>query len=404
MPWSAFLPDMEAARSVPDTARPGLAAYLDLAGKSGAYPALDGLRAVAILLVLARHAITKFPAAAQDAMPAPLKWLYNLALNGWLGVDLFFVLSGCLIAMHLLRWQYFSGTPYRFKAYMLKRICRTFPLYYAIIGLILLGLIPYYTPHKAGDAFDVLVLATFMQDYVGTQILVTLWSLAVEEKFYLVAPFLIFGIGKNRPTSRVISLLLVLSFIAVALRTSLVCAHPPSNYPDFFWRFRAPYSFEPFLFGLICAFLVFSPRAKEFAQRHDRYLMLFSVSALLYVFCARPWVESNLWIGSSLAIFAASGSFACLIFTSIVSTRARGSFLGGAPLRIVSKLSYALYLTHYTVIPAAAFFAARLTSASAGMTYALTFLALYLGSSFVFAAILHFSVEKPFLILKDRIA
>jgi peptidoglycan/LPS O-acetylase OafA/YrhL len=70
----------------------------------------------------------------------------------------------------------------------------------------------------------------------------------------------------------------------------------------------------------------------------------------------------------------------------------------------VSKLSYALYLTHYTVIPAAAFVAARLTSASAGATYAITFLALYLGFSFVFATILHFLVEKPFLILKDRIA
>lgn len=394
---------MELARRAPDTARPGFAAYFDLAGKSGAYPALDGLRAIAILLVLARHAITAFPAAAQQAMPAPLQWLSNLALNGWLGVDLFFVLSGCLIATHLLRWQQFSGTPYRFTAYMLKRICRTFPLYYAMIGLILLGLIPHYTPPAAGPR-DVLVLATFMQDYYGTQVLVTLWSLAVEEKFYLVAPALIFGIWKHRSMPRAVSLLLILSLLVLACRTALVHALPPSDYSDFFWRFRAPFSYEPFLFGVICALLVFSPGAKEFAQRYDRHLILFSVSVLLYVFCIRPWVESHCWIGSSLAIYAASASFACLIFTSIVSARAQSSLLGGAPLRVVSRLSYALYLTHYTVIPAAAVVAGRLTNESAGASYVFTFLALYLGLSFGFAVILHFLVEKPFLILKDRIA
>lgn len=393
---------MEAARS--GTAPSGLAAYFDVAGRSGAYPALDGLRAIAILLVLARHAVTALPSPAQDALPGPLKWLYNLALNGWLGVDLFFVLSGCLIGMHLLRWQHFSGTRYRFKAYMLKRVYRTFPLYYAIIGLILLGLIPHYAPPSATDALDLLVLMTFMQDHFGSQMLVTLWSLAVEEKFYLVAPFLIFGIRKNRSIPQVVSLLLILSFCALAFRTALVYAQPPSDYPEFFWQFRAPYSFEPFLFGVACAFLVLSPKAKEFAQRFDRWLMLSSVLVLLTVFCIRPWVESHAWIGSSLAIYAAAFSFACLIFTSIVSARAQGSFLGGVTLRVVSRLSYALYLTHFTVIPAAALFAARLTSAPTGVAYVLTFLALYLGFSFVFAAILHFLVEKPFLMLKDRIA
>jgi peptidoglycan/LPS O-acetylase OafA/YrhL len=394
---------MNVAGTLPVTGRPAPAAYFELAGAAGAYPALDGLRAIAILLVLARHGVTALPPAMQAQLPAPLQWLYNLALNGWLGVDLFFVLSGFLIATHLLRWQHFSGTPYRLKAYLLKRICRTFPLYYAIIGLILLGLIPAYAP-PAIDAGDILVLLTFMQDYYGTEVLVTLWSLAVEEKFYLLAPFLIFGLGRNRSTARIVTILLVLSLCVLALRTGLLLALPPSSYSDFFWRFRAPYSLEPFLFGVLCAFLVFSPRANQFAQRHAGAVALLATAVLLCIFCARPLVESGSWIASSLAIYAAAACFACIVFSSIVTVKAPRVVLGSAALRVVSRLSYALYLAHYTVLPAAALTAARLAGASAGAAYALIFVALYLAFSFGLAALLHFLVEKPFLILKERIA
>ncbi len=389
--------------AVPNAIGRARPAYLDLAGPAGAYPALDGLRAVAIALVLARHGVTALPGAAEGALPAPLQWLYHLALNGWLGVDLFFVLSGCLIATHLLRWQHFAGAPYRFGAYLQKRACRTFPLYYAIIALILLGLIPHFAPAKPVDGRELLVLASFTQDYFGTGLMVTLWSLAVEEKFYLLAPFLVFGIARNSSTRRAVSWLLLLSLFMFALRTTLVSVLPPSDYSDFFWRLRAPYSLEPFLFGVICAFLASSDGAKQFARQHAGALSSLSLAVLLYLFCSRPWVESQSWLGSSLAICLASASFACLVFTSIASAGVSESFLGRAPLRVLSRLSYALYLTHYTVIPAAALGSAQLAGAAGSAGYALVFLTLYLAYAFGFAVLLHLVVEKPFLILKDRI-
>lgn len=394
---------MAGPRALGAAARPAPGAYFELAGKAGAWPALDGLRAAAILLVLARHAATSLAPAASDAWALPLRWLHNLALNGWLGVDLFFVLSGCLIGSHLLRWRQFSATPYRFRTYLLKRVCRTFPLYYAVIALILLGLIPLY-PSAAGP-LDLLVLLLFVQDWFGSNILVPLWSLAVEEKFYLVAPLLVFGLLRRAPGLRAPALLLALAVLAALGRGALVVAAPPDSYADFFWRCRAPYTLEPFLLGVLCAFLAGHDGAVAFARRHARGMTLLPAALLACLFCAQPWVESQDWLGSSAAISVAATAFACLVFAAIAAP-GQGSVagvLGGVPLRAVSRLSYALYLTHYTVIPAALLGAAQLAGAAAGVLHGLAFIALYLGYALLFSLLLHFLVEKPFLLLKDRI-
>ncbi|MES2262827.1 MAG: acyltransferase [Pseudomonadota bacterium] len=375
------------------------AGYFKLDLKPGAFPALDGLRALAILLVLARHAATALPSPDAGLAP-PLRWLYNLALNGWLGVDLFFVLSGCLIATHLLRWQQFSTHPYRFKTYLLKRICRTFPLYYAIIALILLGLVPYYQADPV-SSFDLLVLLLFVQDYFGAQLLVPLWSLAVEEKFYLLAPGLIFGLYRYVRPRQAIALLLLLSLLPPALRMAALTT-PPDDYADFFWRVRAPFSLEALLFGVLCALLTPHLAARDFVRRHQRALMWTGTALLVVLLCARPWAETGDWTVCALLIYAAAALFGCLVYLAIAAPRAQSGVLAGAPLRVISKLSYALYLTHYTMIPAAARAAGALVGAASGIMYGTAFLLCYLVFSFAFSVLLHFIVEKPFLLLKER--
>lgn len=385
--------------------RAGLTGYFSLIGQPGAFPALDGLRAIAILLVLVRHAAKAVADEnAGDIGSLPAIWFKNFAFNGWLGVDLFFVLSGCLIASHLLKWQKSPAAQYRFGTYILKRICRTFPLYYAIIFLILLGFIPHYAPAIPDGRFEFVKLSLFLQDYLGTHILVPLWSLAVEEKFYLVAPVLILLIRKAGSTFRVIAMLVSLSLIAVMFRSFMVFALKPETYEVFFWRCRSPFSWDPILFGVMCAYLVFNDRAKRFVQKHDMYMMLSSASFLLCLLCVRSWLETKSWIESSLVIYAASIAFGCLVYTSIVSIRIGTSFLASASLRVISRLSYALYLTHYTVIPAALFLSSRITGTSSGILYVMWFLSLYITLSFFFSVILHFLIEKPFLLLKDRIS
>lgn len=162
------------------------------------YPALDGLRGLAILLVVVYHNFG----------------FINVFFFGWLGVDLFFVLSGFLITDILLKTLHQKD--YLKKFYM-RRVLRIFPLYYLCLILFLLIIpqlniafdIKYYTDNQVW-------LWTYLQNWLyifknpdQTNTLNHLWSLAVEEQFYLLWPLVILVIRKPKHLLLFISLLLV---------------------------------------------------------------------------------------------------------------------------------------------------------------------------------------------------
>jgi len=138
---------------------------------------LDGVRAIAIILVMTFHSgITRF---------------------GWIGVQLFFVLSGFLITGILWKEKSKTGTlPFKFKKFWVRRSLRIFPLYYAylaVIGIVYLAVhfpsyftlfIPYAVTYTAN--FPLQLLHT-----VGNPLFNHLWSLSIEEQFYLLFPLII---------------------------------------------------------------------------------------------------------------------------------------------------------------------------------------------------------------------
>lgn len=162
------------------------------------YPALDGLRGLAILLVVVYHNFG----------------FINVFFFGWLGVDLFFVLSGFLITDILLKTL---GKKDYLKNFYVRRILRIFPLYYLCLILFLLIIprlniqfdIKYYTDNQVW-------LWTYLQNWLytfqnpgQTNTLNHLWSLAVEEQFYLLWPLIILFIKNPKYLLIFISLLLV---------------------------------------------------------------------------------------------------------------------------------------------------------------------------------------------------
>jgi len=171
-----LIPTMTGPNSAPTRARKGQQARRF-------YPQLDGLRAVAILLVLMNHMIDL-------KLPGPLAYLSAL---GWIGVDVFFVLSGFLITSILLSC---NPGPRAFGFFVLRRTLRTWPLYFAVLIIAYLAL----RHRPAGSEINWLQHLFFLQNYAPWFIARSLgptWSLCVEEHFYFLWPFLVFLVPRR---------------------------------------------------------------------------------------------------------------------------------------------------------------------------------------------------------------
>jgi peptidoglycan/LPS O-acetylase OafA/YrhL len=157
-------------------------------------PELDGLRGISILLVLVYHMWSYRGDSALGAV------ITAFAFQGWVGVDVFFVLSGFLITRILLAKR---DSPRYYASFYIRRSLRIFPLYYAVLVLLtVVGLmapsfgvqLPEPTPDQTGRIWlNYLYLSNFALAFLGSNAipLDISWSLAVEEQFYLVYPFVV---------------------------------------------------------------------------------------------------------------------------------------------------------------------------------------------------------------------
>ena len=185
-------------------------------------PALDGVRGVAVLLVMAGHTwraqSTRLPDRAAG----------SLVTVGWSGVELFFVLSGFLITGILLDSR--GGARY-FRNFYLRRVLRILPLYYALLAATFVGaaLLPHLIGRLLGTAngqhlWYLLHLSNFAMaghgQFAPAPLGVT-WSLAVEEQFYLVWPFVVLLL----PTRWLLRLCLALLVASFLWRLALLAAH-----------------------------------------------------------------------------------------------------------------------------------------------------------------------------------
>jgi peptidoglycan/LPS O-acetylase OafA/YrhL len=151
-------------------------------------PQLDTVRGLAILLVMMHNVGSKYP------LPYS-RWLIS---NGWMGVDLFFVLSGFLITGILLGTKSSEGY---FKNFYARRCLRIWPLYYSLL-IFMFVLIPLLRPSEAHTVFEPRsspwwAYPLFLQNFLvpiptmATGPLAVTWSVAIEEQFYLVWPVMV---------------------------------------------------------------------------------------------------------------------------------------------------------------------------------------------------------------------
>lgn len=185
--------------------------------KRGHVVSLDGIRGIAILLVLTFHCFEKINVY-------PFNFVSEL---GWIGVDLFFVLSGFLITGILVDTK---GNQGYLSSFFAKRALRIFPLYYLVLTCVFItiaipGIQKFSPVYDKAHLESSIYYLTFTQnllfafnDWGVTDLLNHFWSLAIEEQFYLFWPFLVFYLD----VSKLLIVCVILIIVALVIRNNNV--------------------------------------------------------------------------------------------------------------------------------------------------------------------------------------
>jgi peptidoglycan/LPS O-acetylase OafA/YrhL len=296
------------------------------------YPALDGLRGLAILLVIVYHNFG----------------FINYFFFGWLGVDLFFVLSGFLITDILLKS---FGSPNYLRNFYTRRVLRIFPVYYLslIIFLVVLPFIPnlpvslnYYTDNQVW-------LWTYLQNWLyifkptgSSDVLHHLWSLAVEEQFYLLWPIAIVIIKKPKYLLILISTILL---AVIATRFAIwIYAVKDLSYYNLYTFSRI----DGICIGCMIALL---KKTNVTLLKNSTWIIVLSLSGMNFLFYF--FNKDNQFSFPYLAIVGYTTFaiiFGLLVNEAVSKETKIINFIFGLPiLKFFGRISYGLYVYHWPI-------------------------------------------------------
>lgn len=363
---------------------------------------LDTLRSAAILGVIATHVVvyhqgTIFPGALASA-----------ARFGWMGVDLFFVLSGYLIGSQLFR-SVLKGQQPQILRFYLKRFFRVIPAFLVVLAAYFL--LPHNaSPHLAPLWQYVSFTYNLFADLTRYNDFSHIWSLCVEEHFYLFFPLIVLWLT-HKPTQRKTLLTVsALLLIGMAIRgyyifhTLLPLAQQQALMETEYYQhilFPTYSHLDGLLLGVLLAVVeAFRPALWQRIRMHGHTLTIAGLSLFavaLWLMHDRMNVLNPLsWFGIVIGYPLLAAAFALLTASALSENGLLNRIrIPGAGL--CSTLAYALYLTHKAAITQLDRFIPQLGNQS------LIWLVVYLALAFSLAAVLHFTVEQPFLNLRDRL-
>jgi len=298
-------------------------------------PELDGLRAVAILLVVGFHYLEPLHKTASG-------WMFFAlapARMGWIGVDLFFVLSGYLIASILLNNR---EAPAFFSTFYIRRFCRILPLYLPV--LVFFHLLHQLTTSRAQP--PLLEYLTFTHNFwmasagtFGNWFLAVTWSLAVEEQFYLLLPALV----RFNPRARLLVIVIACIALAVLLRYCLLLmAGRDAVFPILV---LLPTRLDPLMLGVLAAWL--ANRGVTIPKSALWLVWIFSGSWIARAAMSRGW-SGSIPNPSLSALFHLMIALFC-VTTLLMAMGGGFRFLRWRAFTYTGLISYGLYLLHQPV-------------------------------------------------------
>jgi peptidoglycan/LPS O-acetylase OafA/YrhL len=333
-------------------------------------PQLDAIRGIAVLVVLA-HNTDK------------TGLLRGITTNGWMGVDLFFVLSGFLITGILLDTK---GSETYFRNFYARRCLRIWPLYYVVL-VFMFVVVPHLRPSEAHQIFEPRSMPwwsyfVFLQNFLvpiptrATGPLGVTWSLAVEEQFYLVWPLVVYLCSPGTLRKIAIAVIVASPF----LRFYLEQRRQFDIYPNTFCRLDA------LMFGALIALLF---REKSFAS--ERYIRpawcVLAIALPLAIYLDTTFHQR--WIVFS---FTAAASAALVYLAMCSKDNLLQAVLRNRFLVYAGTISYGIYLL--SKIPSDAAKSLHLDNHPALV------LPITAAATFALAALSWHLLEKPSLSLK----
>ena len=305
---------------------------MEINDKTRNIPSLDGMRAVSILLVIVAHSSRNF----SRWVPLPLS---TYLLFAHTGVSVFFVISGFLITSLLLKELDATGD-IGLKRFYLRRAFRIFPPFYLYLAVIF-ALVLAGVWHTSLRPF--LFAASYTSDYYlgpdgGFAGLQHIWSLSVEEQFYLLWPATLLLAGKRRAIGLSITLILISPFSRVV--TYFVLA--PDHRAMVDRMFHS--SIDTIMFGCLLALVL----------QNDRFQRLLRIclspwtfaGAVLFLFLLDPIIDLRFRAYRLLIGMTLEGISICLITLYVVKRceTVAGRLLNTSALRHIGVISYSLYL------------------------------------------------------------
>ena len=339
------------------------------------HPALDGLRALAVLAVIAYH----------DS--------YAWAKGGFLGVDLFFVLSGFLITT-LLVVEFRRASTIRLSDFWARRARRLLPALLLVLAFVAVythfGVVPWERNGVRNDMFASLFYVAnwrfifdqqgYFQLFSAASPLRHMWSLAIEEQYYLVWPLVVLAcLRVGRGSARVLGLVCGAGAVAsiVAMRMRFHPGDPSGAY------YATDARAHTLLIGALLALglLAWKPNA-----RARRALAALAIPALLVVLVAahRASGTGSAYYHGGSALFAV---VVAVVIAGVLQPGPLASLLAWRPLAWIGRISYGLYLWHWPIdvwlVPA---------RVHVGTT---TLNLLRLAVTFAAAVVSYYAIERP---------
>ncbi|MGE5783549.1 MAG: acyltransferase family protein [Myxococcales bacterium] len=371
---------------------------------------LDVLRAIAVLLVLVRHlAQGKNNDALNDFITrvsqAPADWRHAGAVAvgalyrcGWIGVDIFFVLSGFLVSGLLFREMKRTGQM-RLGRFLVRRGFKIYPAFYLFLALTLIAIVLF--TDRVFNGLAAFCETTFTQNY-GPNLWGHTWSLAVEEHFYLLLGLILVVLHRYGAVRLVPQLFLIVAILELALRIITSVAVPSFDFKTHV--FATHLRIDALFYGVALSYYFhLEPHRLAFAEQPG-FRPLLLVASLLLLAPSMVLPQSG-FFPRTVGLTGLSLGSTGLLLWSLTGPTSRNPVVQ-ASTRLLARTgfhSYSIYLWHLPVlvfgVPLAERLAGRLIHRPLGLVGALT---VYVIGSLVVGIAAAKVIEIPSLRLRDR--